>query len=103
MAYNEKKTARCSFCGRSEGDRDVLFLIPSPTGAYICNECVDVCNSIIDELAPKDTGAGTVDENTPLPTPEEIKKTYMDFYTGDIVRYSEENESGFLSAAAMAG
>ena len=35
--------------------------------------------------------------------PEEIKKTYMDFYTGDIVRYSEENESGFLSAAAMAG
>lgn len=34
---------------------------------------------------------------------EEIKKTYMDFYTGDIVRYSEENESGFLSAAAMAG
>ncbi len=34
---------------------------------------------------------------------EEIKNTYKDFYTGKIVRYSEENESGFLSAAAMAG
>ncbi|MBR0303726.1 MAG: hypothetical protein IJQ80_07735, partial [Clostridia bacterium] len=40
MAYNDNKTAKCSFCGRGEKDPDVMFLIPSPTGAFICNECV---------------------------------------------------------------
>ena len=35
----------CSFCGRSESQVD--FLIPSPTGLYICDRCVDACNDII--------------------------------------------------------
>ena len=34
----------CSFCGRNENQ--VNFLIPSPTGAYICDFCVDACNEL---------------------------------------------------------
>ena len=37
----------CSFCGRSENQVD--FLIPSPTGALICDSCIDTCNQIIEE------------------------------------------------------
>ncbi|MFC5865312.1 ClpX C4-type zinc finger protein [Acidicapsa dinghuensis] len=41
---------RCSWCHRTDGD--VAFLIASPTDyprAYICDECVAVCASIIEE------------------------------------------------------
>ena len=79
MAEN-KKIARCSFCGRAETDPDVAFLIPAPTGAYICNECVDVCNSIIDEFLPDDEKKKeAIDSDFVLPTPEEIKKTLDDY------------------------
>ena len=37
----------CSFCGRDENQ--VNFLIPSTTGAYICDFCVDACSELIDE------------------------------------------------------
>ena len=40
----------CSFCGKSQ--RQVKKLIAGP-GVYICDECIDLCNEIIDEeLAP---------------------------------------------------
>ena len=38
---------RCAFCGRTE--RQVNFLIPSPTGVYICDVCVDACSDLIDQ------------------------------------------------------
>ena len=38
---------RCSFCERNENQ--VNFLIPSTTGAYICDYCVDACSELIDE------------------------------------------------------
>ena len=38
---------RCSFCGRKASE--VRKLIEGPNGAYICDECVDICNEIIDE------------------------------------------------------
>ena len=40
---------RCAFCGRTE--EQVLFLIPSRTGIYICDSCVEECQDIIDEQA----------------------------------------------------
>jgi ATP-dependent Clp protease ATP-binding subunit ClpX len=39
---------RCSFCGKSR-DR-VAKLIAGP-GVYICNECIDLCNRILEEEA----------------------------------------------------
>lgn len=82
MADKTKKTARCSFCGRSETDRDVVFLIPSPTGAYICNECVDVCNSIIDEIMPPQKPDDRAELNDEVPIPEEIKATLDEYVIG---------------------
>ena len=38
---------RCAFCGRTE--HQVNFLIPSPTGVYICDVCVDACSELIDQ------------------------------------------------------
>lgn len=38
---------RCSFCGKSQ--QQVRKLIAGPNGAYICDECVDICAEIIDE------------------------------------------------------
>ncbi len=62
----------CSFCGQNENQ--VEFLIPSPTGVYICDECVDACNELICE-AHRSMHASEGDsaslEN--LPSPKEIK------------------------------
>ena len=37
----------CSFCGKSQ--RQVKKLIAGP-GVYICDECIDLCNEIIDDV-----------------------------------------------------
>ena len=42
----------CSFCGRRENQ--VNFLIPSPTGVYICDFCVDECQELFkDKTNPR--------------------------------------------------
>ena len=38
---------RCSFCGKTQNQ--VKRLIAGPNGAYICDECIDICADIIDE------------------------------------------------------
>ena len=68
---NNKTTTRfCSFCGRNENQ--VNFLIPSPTGLYICDFCVDACEELIYSNLPqeKDIGSLTLDA---LPRPQDIK------------------------------
>lgn len=42
-----KKNANCSFCGKSY--RDVGPLVEGPSDVYICGECIDLCNSILDQ------------------------------------------------------
>ena len=71
-----RDSVRCSFCGKraEQGSR----IIAGPN-VYICNECVDLCSSILaDEMHP---GGKTSELELPdtLPTPQEIK-TYMDRY-----------------------
>ena len=43
----EEKKYRCSFCNKSQDQ--VRKLIAGPNGAYICDECVDICSEIIEE------------------------------------------------------
>ena len=42
---DERKSVRCSFCGKHQ--EQVARIIAGP-GAYICNECVHLCMSILD-------------------------------------------------------
>lgn len=65
----------CSFCGKSQ--RQVKKLIAGP-GVYICDECIDLCNEIIDEEL---TGPSTFDiEN--LPKPKEIYSVLQEYVVG---------------------
>ncbi|WP_304651698.1 ATP-dependent Clp protease ATP-binding subunit ClpX [uncultured Ligilactobacillus sp.] len=57
--------AVCSFCGKSE--RQVKSMISGP-GVYICNECVELAQTIINE----ENKANVKDEFTDVPTPKEI-------------------------------
>src|ERR671914_601050 len=65
----------CSFCGKSQ--RQVKKLIAGP-GVYICDECIDLCNEIIDEEL---TTPSTFDlEN--LPKPREIYSVLQEYVVG---------------------
>lgn len=74
---NEEKI-RCSFCGKSQDQ--VRKLIAGPNGAYICDECVDICSEIIeeefeDEGVADERGAQEIN----LIKPEEMK-AFLDEY-----------------------
>jgi len=56
---------KCSFCGKSQ--KQVKKLIAGP-GVYICDECIDLCNEIIEEELQEATEAGLVE----LPKPRQI-------------------------------
>jgi ATP-dependent Clp protease ATP-binding subunit ClpX len=63
---------QCSFCGKSQ--KQVKRLIAGP-GVYICDECIDLCNEIIEEELT-DSSEIRFEE---LPTPREIR-TFLDDY-----------------------
>ena len=65
----------CSFCGKSQ--RQVKKLIAGP-GVYICDECIDLCNEIIDEEL---TAPAQLDLDN-LPRPREIYEVLNDYVVG---------------------
>ncbi len=65
----------CSFCGKSQ--RQVKKLIAGP-GVYICDECIDLCNEIIDE----ELTAPTAIDFDNLPKPREIDQILNDYVVG---------------------
>ena len=83
------KVDDCSFCGRSADQVDRL--ISGPPGIFICNECVEVCSTLLQEQDRKKTadsaqGEGEGDDKKPsildadsTITPREIKE-YLDQY-----------------------
>ena len=72
MPKNENQY-KCSFCGKSQDE--VRKLIAGP-GVFICDECVSLCNSIIEEEF-KDVD--TIQERIDLPKPIEIKDVLDDY------------------------
>ena len=80
MAKNDDKqrAVRCSFCGKHQDQ--VRRLIAGP-GAYICNECVQLCMSILaDEHDTAQTAAAEVPDA--IPTPREIHKVLDQYIIG---------------------
>ena len=65
----------CSFCGKSQ--RQVKKLIAGP-GVYICDECIDLCNEIIEEELSQSTEVKFDD----LPKPREIYEYLNDYVIG---------------------
>jgi len=65
-----KKNAYCSFCRKSF--RDVGPLVEGPGDVYICGECIDLCQSILDQERRRRGVPKTL--FTDIPTPREIKE-----------------------------
>ena len=71
---------RCSFCGKAQ--EMVKRIIAGPKSVYICDECINVCNSIIENDAyEEDLGYEDVSTDE-IPTPAEIKKILDDYVIG---------------------
>ncbi len=66
---------KCSFCGKSQ--KQVKKLIAGP-GVYICDECIDLCNEIIEEELSQSTEVNFTD----LPKPREIYDYLNDYIIG---------------------
>tara|TARA_B100000131_G_scaffold118219_1_gene115263 strand:+ start:56977 stop:58245 length:1269 start_codon:yes stop_codon:yes gene_type:complete len=76
MANDSKDNLHCSFCGKSQ--KEVKKLIAGPT-VYICNECVDLCNEIIDDEDVKEIESELQDE---IPKPHEIQSHLNSYVIG---------------------
>ena len=68
-----KEVLACNFCGKSSKDVDKLISGP---GVYICDECIELCNDIINEDTIKTSAKTVVDS---IPRPQDIK-THLDHY-----------------------
>jgi len=75
MENKENSKLSCTFCGK--GQEDVRKLIAGPS-VYICDECVDLCNDIIEE----EVKADDEDVIDALPSPLEIFKQLDDYVIG---------------------
>ena len=79
MAKNDvPKSVRCSFCGKAQ--ENVRKIVAGP-GVYICDECVDLCNNIIETELYDDEKAGySLNEMNNVPTPKEVEMMQKELY-----------------------
>ena len=78
----DEHVLRCSFCGKSQDE--VEKLIGGPGGICICDECVELCNEIIEEDAERKNAvrrSNPVMEKA-LPKPQEIKEILDEYVIG---------------------
>ncbi|HAA35168.1 MAG TPA: ATP-dependent Clp protease ATP-binding subunit ClpX [Firmicutes bacterium] len=72
---DEKGQLKCSFCGKNQ--EQVRKLVAGP-GVYICDECIELCNEIIEEEIGEDLNFNLVD----LPKPAEIYEVLNKYVIG---------------------
>jgi len=72
---DEKGQLKCSFCGKTQDQ--VKKLVAGP-GVYICDECIELCNEIIEEELAEDIGFKMGD----IPKPQEIRATLDEYVIG---------------------
>ena len=83
----KESTLRCSFCGKSQDE--VEKIIAGPT-VYICNECIELCNDIIEEERAKESSS---DSEAVLLKPKQIKAILDEYVIG------QESAKRILSVA----
>jgi len=76
MAKKDDEFLKCSFCGK--GQEEVKKLIAGPT-VYICNECIELCNEIIEDELAVETSTDALPK---LPKPKEIHTFLNDYVIG---------------------
>lgn len=76
--YEDKKTVRCSFCGKAQ--ENVKRIIAGP-GVYICDECVGLCSNIIEEEFEEMYTEEKAQESKSL-SPKEIKEKLDEYVIG---------------------
>ena len=78
---DDRKSIRCSFCGKTQAQAGRLI---AGNGAYICDECINLCMSIIaeDEQAPVHDSQGNRLRFEDLPKPAEIKARLDEYIVG---------------------
>ena len=81
MPKGEKdKTVRCSFCGKTQEEAQRIIAGP---GVYICDECIKICTSIIENDLYEDSELTYNDEEIEsLPKPADIKKILDEYVIG---------------------
>ena len=73
--YEDKRQLKCSFCGKNQ--EQVRRLIAGPN-VYICDECVELCDEIIQEEVEEITEEEAIN----LPKPKEMMNTLNDYVIG---------------------
>ncbi len=82
MVKIDNNMPRCSFCGKTQDQ--VVKLIAGP-GAYICNECIELCNDIIEEdilFNNEPEEEGILGDLSNIPRPTEIKEILDQYVIG---------------------
>jgi ATP-dependent Clp protease ATP-binding subunit ClpX len=86
MAGKGKAVERCTFCEKSR--HHVQSLISGPPGIYICNECIEICNTILKEEDRKQKGGSSptfvkdLVLKDKVPTPEQMHKRLSEYVIG---------------------
>ena len=71
MAKNDApRSVRCSFCGKAQ---EMVRRIVAGPNAYICDECIAICNNIIEDEHYEDEMGYEEIKSEDIPTPAEIK------------------------------
>ena len=78
MPKTQDRNIKCSFCGKPQ---EVVKKIIAGPGVYICDECIGVCQNIIEEEVYEDEVEEVIEDEV-MPTPAEIKKTLDDYVIG---------------------
>ncbi len=82
MGKDESKSIRCSFCGKQQNEVDRII---AGSGVYICNECVELCQSILTDSSPLSGSRPSKQKseyNVTVPTPEELKRFLDEYVVG---------------------
>ena len=76
---DKDKDLHCSFCGKEKGEVDKLI---AGTDGYICNECIELCHSMLEESNDENVDESAAENEEKLPTPHEIRAHLDDYVIG---------------------